>query len=203
LFEKKLWQKCARFGILGIAIPEKYLPGPCRVELIGAYGMTEPDSGSDAFSLRTRAQKQDKGYVRNGTKTMISLRCVPTPQRTLPLNIFALSGSLLSTLRAVQPRKLQFRISGEVDNKWWWWCQVHAFLARWANKIITHFTTIKKAKHVDLNNYSMILKTYDEFLESSDLTQNQFLMWMGQHFQSNFTDSITLTTILAKSEPSG
>jgi len=49
---------------------EKYLPGLCRGELISAYGMTESDSGSDAFSLRTRAQKQDNGYVLNGTKTM-------------------------------------------------------------------------------------------------------------------------------------
>jgi hypothetical protein len=52
---------------------EKYLPGLCRGELIGAYGMTEPDSGSDAFSLRTRADRQDGGYILNGSKTMISL----------------------------------------------------------------------------------------------------------------------------------
>ena len=50
----------------------KYLPGLCRGELIGAYGMTEPDSGSDAFSLRTTASKKDGGYVLNGTKTLIT-----------------------------------------------------------------------------------------------------------------------------------
>ena len=50
----------------------KYLPGLCRGELIGAYGMTEPDSGSDAFSLRTTASKKDGGYVLNGTKTLVT-----------------------------------------------------------------------------------------------------------------------------------
>jgi alkylation response protein AidB-like acyl-CoA dehydrogenase len=51
---------------------QKYLPGLCRGELIGAYGMTEPDSGSDAFSLRTTATKNENGYVLNGTKTLIT-----------------------------------------------------------------------------------------------------------------------------------
>jgi alkylation response protein AidB-like acyl-CoA dehydrogenase len=51
---------------------QKYLPGLCRGDLIGAHGMTEPDSGSDAFSLRTRAEKRDGGYVLNGAKTMVT-----------------------------------------------------------------------------------------------------------------------------------
>ena len=52
---------------------EKYLPGLCSGELLGAHGMTEPASGSDAFSLKTRAEEQDGGYILNGSKTMISL----------------------------------------------------------------------------------------------------------------------------------
>ncbi len=51
---------------------EKYLPGLCRGELIAAHGMTEPDSGSDAYSLRTRAEKVDGGYVLNGAKTYVT-----------------------------------------------------------------------------------------------------------------------------------
>jgi hypothetical protein len=51
---------------------QEYLPGLCCGELIGAYGMTEPDSGSDAFSLRTTATKKDGGYVLNGTKTLVT-----------------------------------------------------------------------------------------------------------------------------------
>ena len=52
---------------------QKYLPGLCGGRLIGAHGMTEPDSGSDAFSLQTRAEKREDGYVLNGSKIMISM----------------------------------------------------------------------------------------------------------------------------------
>ena len=51
---------------------EKYLPGLCSGELIGAHGMTEPESGSDAYKLRTRATRDGAGYVLNGTKTFVT-----------------------------------------------------------------------------------------------------------------------------------
>ena len=51
---------------------QKYLPRLCSGELIGAHGMSEPDSGSDAYSLRTRAECHDGGYVLNGTKMFVS-----------------------------------------------------------------------------------------------------------------------------------
>lgn len=119
------WQKCADFGILGLALPEeyggsasdivttmlvmeglgygckdnglifamnaqmwsvqqpiltfgtedqrrKYLPGMAGGQIIGAHGMSEPDSGSDAYSLRTRAERVDGGYVLNGTKMFVT-----------------------------------------------------------------------------------------------------------------------------------
>jgi alkylation response protein AidB-like acyl-CoA dehydrogenase len=44
----------------------------CTGEWIGAHGMSEPDSGSDAFSLRTRAERRGDDYVLNGTKTFVS-----------------------------------------------------------------------------------------------------------------------------------
>lgn len=50
----------------------KYLPGLCSGEMIGAHGMTEPDSGSDAYSLRTRADKANGGWVLNGTKMFVT-----------------------------------------------------------------------------------------------------------------------------------
>ncbi len=51
---------------------EKYLPPMIRGEMIGAHGMSEPDSGSDAYSLRTRAEKVNGGYVLNGAKMFVS-----------------------------------------------------------------------------------------------------------------------------------
>jgi alkylation response protein AidB-like acyl-CoA dehydrogenase len=50
----------------------RYLPGLCDGTLIGAHGMTEPGSGSDAFALRTRFAERDGGYVLNGSKTFVT-----------------------------------------------------------------------------------------------------------------------------------
>jgi alkylation response protein AidB-like acyl-CoA dehydrogenase len=51
---------------------QKFLPGMCSGELSGAHGMTEPDSGSDAYSLRTRAERVSEGYRLNGTKMFVT-----------------------------------------------------------------------------------------------------------------------------------
>src|SRR5690606_21791976 len=51
---------------------KKYLPPLIRGEKIGAHGMSEPDSGSDAYSLRTRAEKVDGGYILNGSKMFVT-----------------------------------------------------------------------------------------------------------------------------------
>lgn len=52
---------------------QKYLTGMVSGKLKGAHGMTEPESGSDAFSLSTTARKVDGGYVLNGHKIYIGL----------------------------------------------------------------------------------------------------------------------------------
>jgi len=49
-----------------------YLPKLVNGEWIGIQGMTEPMSGSDAYSLRTRAEKRGDRYILNGSKTFIS-----------------------------------------------------------------------------------------------------------------------------------
>ena len=50
----------------------KYLPGLARGELIGCFGLTEPEAGSDPGGMKTRADKIDGGYRLNGAKTWIS-----------------------------------------------------------------------------------------------------------------------------------
>lgn len=50
----------------------KYLPGLATGELIGCFGLTEPDHGSDPGSMTTTALKVDGGYVLNGAKMWIT-----------------------------------------------------------------------------------------------------------------------------------
>lgn len=62
----------AYFG--NISQKEKYLPGLANGEKIGAYALTEPLSGSDALSMKTKAVISDDGkyYVLNGEKQFIT-----------------------------------------------------------------------------------------------------------------------------------
>ena len=50
----------------------RYLPGLCSGTAVGVHAMTEPDSGSDAFALRTKAERDGDGFRITGTKTFIS-----------------------------------------------------------------------------------------------------------------------------------
>lgn len=50
----------------------KYLPGLAAGDLIGCFGLTEPDAGSDPGSMRTVARADGDGYVISGSKTWIS-----------------------------------------------------------------------------------------------------------------------------------
>jgi alkylation response protein AidB-like acyl-CoA dehydrogenase len=50
----------------------RYLPHLCDGSWIGAHGMSEPESGSDAFGLRTRAERRGDTYVLNGSKTFVT-----------------------------------------------------------------------------------------------------------------------------------
>jgi isovaleryl-CoA dehydrogenase len=51
---------------------EEFLPPAVRGESIGALAITEPDSGSDAVSLRTRAVRDGEGYILDGAKQFIT-----------------------------------------------------------------------------------------------------------------------------------
>ena len=51
---------------------QKYLPGLAAGKLIGCFGLTEPDAGSDPAGMKTVAKKTADGYVLNGAKMWIS-----------------------------------------------------------------------------------------------------------------------------------
>lgn len=51
---------------------ERYLRGLCDGTLVGAHAITEPDSGSDTFAMRLRAERVGSGWRLNGSKTFIS-----------------------------------------------------------------------------------------------------------------------------------
>jgi alkylation response protein AidB-like acyl-CoA dehydrogenase len=52
---------------------QRYLPGLCRGDLIGAHAVTEPDAGSDHMAMQTRAEATEGGYLLTGTKRYITL----------------------------------------------------------------------------------------------------------------------------------
>ena len=49
-----------------------YLPKMAKGDLIGCFGLTESDAGSDPASMKTNVKEKDGGYVLNGTKTWIT-----------------------------------------------------------------------------------------------------------------------------------
>ncbi|MFM2041521.1 MAG: hypothetical protein RLY86_97 [Pseudomonadota bacterium] len=51
---------------------QRWLPSMFAMDILGSYCLTEPGSGSDAASLRTRAERDGDHYVLNGSKAFIS-----------------------------------------------------------------------------------------------------------------------------------
>lgn len=51
---------------------DRYLPRLCSGEIIGAHAITEPTSGSDALSMKTRARREGDEFVLNGSKCFVT-----------------------------------------------------------------------------------------------------------------------------------
>ncbi|HTG62742.1 MAG TPA: acyl-CoA dehydrogenase family protein [Terriglobia bacterium] len=68
-----MWSSEIPFFMFGNAEQkQRYLPRLVSGEWVGVHAMTEPMSGSDAFSLKSRAERKGDRYVINGTKTFIT-----------------------------------------------------------------------------------------------------------------------------------
>jgi alkylation response protein AidB-like acyl-CoA dehydrogenase len=72
------WQAHVTIGSLPLylfgtdAQRERWLRPLAEGRALGAFGLTEPDAGSDARGIRTRAEQRDGGWLINGRKTFIS-----------------------------------------------------------------------------------------------------------------------------------
>ncbi|WP_339330420.1 acyl-CoA dehydrogenase [Aeromonas hydrophila] len=51
---------------------QRWLPGLARGKLVGCFGLTEPDAGSDPGSMKSRAERVDGGYLLTGNKMWIT-----------------------------------------------------------------------------------------------------------------------------------
>lgn len=51
---------------------KKYLPRLATGEMVGCFGLTEPDAGSDPGGMKTRAKRTSSGYLLNGAKMWIT-----------------------------------------------------------------------------------------------------------------------------------
>jgi alkylation response protein AidB-like acyl-CoA dehydrogenase len=68
-----LWTVCMPLVAFGTDEQKrKWLPGLCNGDLIGGNAMSEPDSGSDAYALRTTATQKGDKYILCGSKTFVT-----------------------------------------------------------------------------------------------------------------------------------
>lgn len=68
-----MWTVCMPLVSFGTEEQKhKFLPGLCNGQLIGGNAMSEPNSGSDAYALRTIAKKKNDKYILNGSKTFVT-----------------------------------------------------------------------------------------------------------------------------------
>src|SRR3546814_4367153 len=63
---------CPIFAFGSDDLRNRYLPKLASGEIIGCFGLTEPDAGSDPGSMRTKAERIGGGYRLTGTKTWIT-----------------------------------------------------------------------------------------------------------------------------------
>lgn len=54
------------------ALKQRYLPKMVAGEWVGAFGITEPETGSDSYAMETRAEKVGDGYLLNGCKAYVT-----------------------------------------------------------------------------------------------------------------------------------
>jgi len=119
-------------GTLGIIIDgtkeqrERYLPHIAKGDLIASFCLTEPDAGSDAASLSTRATRDGDHYILNGTKRFITnspyaglftvfARTGPKESRSAGISAFLVERDTPGITIGPRNRKMGFRGSHTAD----------------------------------------------------------------------------------------
>ena len=68
-----MWAVCMPLAAFGTEQQKRrYLPGLCNGDLIGGHAMSEPESGSDAYSIRATATRKGDKYILNGKKIFVT-----------------------------------------------------------------------------------------------------------------------------------
>jgi acyl-CoA dehydrogenase len=119
-------------GTLGMLIDgteeqrQKYLPRIARGELIASFCLTEPDAGSDAAALTTKATRDGDSYVLNGTKRFttnsphaglytVFARTAPKEQKSAGISAFLVERDMPGITVAPHYKKMGFRGSHTAD----------------------------------------------------------------------------------------
>jgi acyl-CoA dehydrogenase len=119
-------------GTLGMLIDgteeqrQKYLPRIARGELIASFCLTEPDAGSDAAALTTKATRDGDSYVLNGTKRFttnsphaglftVFARTGPKEQKSAGISAFLVEREMPGITIAPHYKKMGFRGSHTAD----------------------------------------------------------------------------------------
>ncbi|MFT7461855.1 MAG: glutaryl-CoA dehydrogenase [Pseudohongiellaceae bacterium] len=96
---------------------ERWLPGMAKGEIIGCFGLTEPDHGSDPAGMKTRAVKDGDSWVLNGAKmwitngTMADVAVVWARTNEGPINGFLVEKGMDGFTAPEQKRKFSLRAS--------------------------------------------------------------------------------------------
>jgi acyl-CoA dehydrogenase len=119
-------------GTLGMLIDgteeqrQKYLPRIAKGDLIASFCLTEPDAGSDAAALTTKATRDGDSYVLNGTKRFttnsphaglftVFARTGPKEQKSAGISAFLVERDMLGITVAPHYKKMGFRGSHTAD----------------------------------------------------------------------------------------
>src|SRR5207237_332158 len=98
----------------------RFLPGIADGEHLRGHAITEPDSGSDAFAMRTAAVRAGDDYVLNGRQTFISNGPIADlfVAYAVPAQTPKQFGQPIGTFQAISHKLVDMRVGVEISREW-------------------------------------------------------------------------------------